>query len=93
MEFYLCCAFLDSIPMTSQGKVTTPAEFPKWTRKRNYKTFLIQFKLDGISIELQYENGLFQHAVTRRDGTIGDNVSANVIKMKGFISKLKKKIS
>ena len=76
------------IPMTSQDKVTTPAEFTKWARKRNYKTFLIQFKLDGISIELQYENGIFQYAVTRGDGIIGDNVSANVIKMKGFVPKL-----
>ena len=85
----MCCAFLDSIPMISQDKVTTPVEFTKWARKRNYKTFLIQFKLDGISVELQYENGIFQHAVTRGDGTIGDDVSANVIKIKVFISKLK----
>lgn len=77
------------IPMTSQDKVTNPAEFTKWARKRNYKAFLIQFKLDGISIELQYEDGIFQHAVTRGDGTIGDDVSANVIKMKGFLPKLR----
>jgi DNA ligase (NAD+) len=43
------------IPMTSQDKVTSPAEFTKWAKKRNYKTFINQFKLDGISIEGQYE--------------------------------------
>ena len=77
------------IPMTSQDKVTTPQEFLKWARKRNYKTFIVQFKLDGISIELQYENGIFQYALTRGDAKIGDDVSANVIFMKGFIPKLK----
>ena len=77
------------IPMTSQDKVTSPEEFNKWARKRNYKTFIVQFKLDGISIELQYENGVFKYAITRGDGKIGDDVSANVVKMKGFIPKLK----
>lgn len=77
------------IPMSSQDKVTTPAEFTKWARKRNYKVYLIQFKLDGISIELQYEDGIFQYAVIRGDGTVGDDVSTNVVKMKGFIPKFR----
>ncbi len=76
------------IPMTSQDKVANPQDFKAWARKRNFTTFLIQFKLDGISIELQYENGIFQFAVSRGDGKIGDDVSANVVKMKGFIPKL-----
>jgi len=77
------------IPMNSQDKVTQPGEFNKWAKKRNYKVFIVQFKLDGISIELQYEKGIFQKAITRGDGEVGDNVSANVVKMKGFIPKLK----
>ena len=77
------------IPMTSQDKVTSPPEFLKWAQKRNYKTFIVQFKLDGISIELQYEEGIFQYAITRGDGKVGDDVSANVINMKGFIPKLR----
>ena len=77
------------IPMNSQDKVTQPGEFNKWAKKRNYKIFIVQFKLDGISIELQYEEGIFQKAITRGNGEVGDNVSANVVKMKGFIPKLK----
>ncbi len=76
------------IPMTSQDKVTNPQDFKAWARKRNYTTFLIQFKLDGISIELQYENGIFQFAISRGDGKVGDDVSANVVRMKGFFPKL-----
>ena len=77
------------IPMMSQDKVTQPNEFIKWARKRNYMVFLVQYKLDGISIELQYDKGIFQYALTRGDGKIGDDVSANVTRMKGYISKLK----
>ncbi|HDZ19649.1 MAG TPA: DNA ligase (NAD(+)) LigA, partial [archaeon] len=39
------------IPMNSQDKVTQPGEFSKWAKKRNFKVFIVQFKLDGISIE------------------------------------------
>ncbi len=77
------------IPMNSQDKVSTDADFKKWAKKRNFKTFLVQFKLDGISIEIQYKDGLFQYAITRGNGEIGDDVSVNVVKMKGFIPKLK----
>ena len=72
----------------SQDKVYTPKEFLKWSRKRKYTTFIIQFKLDGISLELQYKDGVFIRAVTRGDGLVGDDVTANVIRMKGFIPKL-----
>ena len=41
------------IPMSSQDKVTSHTDFKKWAKKRNFKLFLVQFKLDGISIELQ----------------------------------------
>jgi DNA ligase (NAD+) len=42
----------------------------------------VQFKLDGISIELQYLNGRLHRGVTRGNGIIGDNITANVLKMK-----------
>ena len=76
------------IPMGSQDKVVIPQEFLKWAKKRNFPSYLIQFKLDGISIELQYDEGKFDYAVTRGDGLVGDDVSANVVKMKGFIPRL-----
>ena len=73
------------IPMNSQAKVTSPAEFSKWARKRGYSQFIAQFKLDGISVELQYLRGKFQHGVTRGDGLIGDDISNNVRKMRAFV--------
>jgi len=74
--------------MGSQGKVSTPNEFKKWAENRGYNTFLIQYKLDGISLELQYKSGVFQCGVTRGNGIVGDDVSINVMKMKGFVPRL-----
>ena len=76
------------IPMGSQDKVTSPEEFLKWCKKNYHSQYIIQFKLDGISIELQYRSGIFQCAVSRGDGRIGDDVSQNVMLMKGFVPKL-----
>ncbi len=50
--------------MNSQDKVTSPQEFYKWAKKRNYSKFLVQYKLDGISIELQFIKAKFQYGVT-----------------------------
>lgn len=81
------------MPMMSQDKASSPEEFLKWAEKRNYGLYIIQFKLDGVSIELQYKFGVFQCAVSRGDGRIGDDLSQNVMKMKDFIPKLKSRFT
>ena len=73
------------IPMNSQAKVTNSAEFSKWAKKVNYALFITQFKLDGISVELQYIKGKFVCGVTRGDGQIGDDISNNLKKMQFFV--------
>ncbi|WP_294599739.1 NAD-dependent DNA ligase LigA [uncultured Rikenella sp.] len=40
--------------------------------------YCCELKFDGTAISLTYENGRFVRAVTRGDGTVGDDVSANV---------------
>ena len=40
--------------------------------------FCCELKFDGLSISLQYENGVLARAVTRGDGTRGDDVTTNV---------------
>ena len=40
--------------------------------------FCCELKFDGLSISLQYENGQLARAVTRGDGTRGDDVTTNV---------------
>lgn len=71
------------IPMGSLDKVNTPEKFYKWIQKISGYTevFIMQWKLDGISLAVNYENGKLVSGISRGDGTVGENFSKNVIKM------------
>ncbi|OUR95110.1 DNA ligase (NAD(+)) LigA [Flavobacteriales bacterium 34_180_T64] len=51
--------------------------------------FTCELKYDGASISLTYENGSLIKAVTRGDGTQGDNVTANIKTIKSVPLKLR----
>ncbi len=71
------------MPMGSQEKAANPEQFLAWTKNHAYDEYLVEYKLDGASLELQYTNGELVRAVTRGDGTIGDDITANARKMQG----------
>ncbi|MDR3248248.1 MAG: DNA ligase (NAD(+)) LigA, partial [Treponema sp.] len=76
------------IPMGSQDKAANPGEFREWAAKMNFPVYVVQYKLDGASLELQYEKGILKQAITRGDGTVGDEITANARRMNGVIPKL-----
>lgn len=78
------------MPMGSQEKAASPEQFIEWADKHVYSEYLVEYKLDGASLELQYENGILVHAVTRGDGNIGDDITNNALKMQGVIKELYK---
>lgn len=51
--------------------------------------YTCELKYDGASISLRYENGAFAKAVTRGDGSQGDDVTANVRTIKSVPLRLK----
>lgn len=51
--------------------------------------YVCELKYDGTSISLQYKNGALQRAITRGDGTLGDDVTANVKTIRSIPLKLK----
>ena len=76
------------MPMGSQEKAADPEQFMVWANKHIYDEYLVEYKLDGASLELQYENGKLKCAVTRGDGTIGDEITSNAKKMNGVFEQI-----
>ncbi len=69
-------------PMLSLGNTYSEEEvreFVERIERENASTdYCCELKFDGTAISLTYENGRFVRAVTRGDGSVGDDVSANV---------------
>jgi len=81
------------IPMGSQEKAANPAEFRVWANKVKADSYVVQYKLDGASLELQYKKGKLSNAITRGDGITGDDITANALRMKGVIPEIVKTFS
>jgi DNA ligase (NAD+) len=70
-------------PMMSLGNTYSAeelGEFDQRVRKAigDDFTYVCELKFDGLAISISYENGKMIRAVTRGDGTQGDDVTANV---------------
>lgn len=66
-------------------------DFDQKIRKLTDQNFeyVCELKYDGTSISLQYKNGILFRAITRGDGTLGDDVTANVKTIRSIPLKLK----
>ena len=74
-----------SIPMLSLENAMDTKELVGYydRTKRGLETqqdidFVAEPKLDGIGVELVYENGLFKYGLTRGDGIKGENITQNL---------------
>ena len=72
-------------PMLSLGNVTSPDELLLW--KQRYEKLLpvgvtvswvVEPKIDGMTVVLHYENGVFIQGATRGDGLIGEDITTNL---------------
>ncbi len=66
-------------PMLSLSNTYSQEEVEEWLKKLPDNTEIVcELKYDGLSISLWYENGILTKALTRGDGTKGDNVIENI---------------
>ncbi len=74
------------IPMGSLDKVPED-RLDFWCDKVG-GPFIVQEKLDGISLEIEYENGRMGDAITRGDGITGEVVTHNAVHFRNIARKL-----
>lgn len=83
-------------PMLSLSNSYSPEEieaFDERLRKalqtEEDATYFCEPKFDGLAIELIYEDGLLTGAITRGDGSVGENVISNVRTIRAIPQRLK----
>ncbi len=85
-----------ALPMLSLSNVFEESEIKEFDQ-RVVRTlgdgkridYVVEPKLDGVALELVYENGLLVSGSTRGDGYIGEDVTANVRTVKAIPLRLK----
>ena len=70
-------------PLYSLDKVRSPEGLAAWeTRARKFSNeafrYVVEYKLDGLTINLRYQAGLLVSAATRGDGFVGEVITAQV---------------
>lgn len=70
-------------PMLSLGNVFNADEVRSFhdrvCKELEHKPeYVVELKIDGLAVNLHYENGVFVRAVTRGDGRVGEDVTSNV---------------
>jgi DNA ligase (NAD+) len=79
--------------MLSLDNVFSIEEFEAWAAKAEQNSgravrYLCELKIDGLAINLRYENGVLTSAATRGDGRVGEDVSENVKLVTGIPQRL-----
>ena len=70
------------VPLMSLQDVFSMEELEEFLQKIQQQypgtEFTVEPKIDGLSVALEYENGLFVRGATRGDGTVGEDVTENL---------------
>ena len=80
------------VPLMSLQDVFSIEELDEFLNKiqESYPntSFTVEPKIDGLSVALEYENGVFIRGATRGDGAVGENVTENLKTIRSIPMKL-----
>ena len=72
-------SFAHTVPMLSISDVFNESEVADWFDKLPNKDLFIELKVDGVSYEARYENGILVRGLTRGSGVAGEDITANLM--------------
>jgi DNA ligase (NAD+) len=81
-------------PMLSLGNAFNEQDLKDFDRRVRQAvgddvSYVCELKIDGLAVSLRYENGLFIQGATRGDGTIGEDITANIKTIKSIPLRLR----
>lgn len=86
-----------AVPLKSLNDVFSFDELFSYIDKTNdmlgkSAEYAVEYKIDGVSVSLEYENGVFVRGATRGDGTIGEDITYNLRTVKSIPLTLKERV-
>lgn len=67
-------------------------EFDNRVKKQVNPKYVVETKIDGLSVALEYKNGIFVRGATRGNGQVGEDITENLKTIKTIPQKLKEDI-
>lgn len=89
--------FTHKVPLQSLDNVFSEAEVLDFCNKTaeslgHMPQFVVEKKIDGLSVAITYENGIMAVGATRGDGVTGEEVTSNLKTVKSIPLKLKRPV-
>lgn len=72
--------------------VSEVEEFVNRVAEQGAEEFVVEPKIDGLSVSLEYENGVFVRGSTRGDGFVGEDITQNLKTIRSIPLKLEKEL-
>jgi DNA ligase (NAD+) len=85
-------------PMLSLGNAFNEQDLRDFDRRIRQAvgediSYVCELKIDGLAVSLRYEDGLFVQGATRGDGSIGEDITANIKTIKSIPLRLRENVS